>query len=99
MPDFDQEDFLDHYVVNGMSVVEMFGHLPGNELAETNWVFRNQQVQAFVPALEWALGLQAGGCGITTGKVDFDGDLDIGVSNLLTPAVLLENQLCQGSSI
>jgi hypothetical protein len=36
---------------------------------------------------------------MTVGDVDFDGDLDVVVSNLLSPAVLLENRLCQGASI
>lgn len=31
--------------------------------------------------------------------LDNDGDLDIIINNLLAPATLLENQLCQGSSL
>ena len=99
MADFDQDGFLDLYVVNGMNAVELFSHLPDNELVETNWAFRNDQGQGFVPAPEWNMGLREGGRGMTVGDVDFDGDLDVVISNLLSPAVLLENQLCRGSSI
>ena len=45
LADFDQDGFLDLYVVNGMNALEMFSHLPGNELVETNWAFRNQAGQ------------------------------------------------------
>ena len=99
MADFDQDGFLDLYVVNGMNAVELFNHLPDNELVETNWAFRNDQGRGFVPAPEWNMGLREGGRGMTVGDVDFDGDLDVVISNLLSPAALLENQLCQGSSI
>lgn len=99
LADFDQDGFLDLYVVNGMNAVELFSHLPGNELVETNWAFRNLAGEGFAPAPEWQMGLREGGRGMTVGDVDFDGDLDVVISNLLAPAVLLENQLCQGSSI
>ena len=99
LADFNQDGFLDLYIVNGMNAVELFGHLPGNELVETNWAFRNHQGQSFIPAPEWNLGLETGGRGMTTGDTDFDGDLDIVINNLLAPTVLLENQLCEGSSI
>lgn len=99
LADFDQDGYLDLYVVNGMNAVELFGHLPRNELVETNWAFRNEKGQGFATAPEWNLGLTEGGRGMTVGDVDFDGDLDIVVSNLLAPAVLLENRLCQGASI
>ena len=99
LADFDQDGFLDLYVVNGMNAVELFSHLPDNELVETNWAFRNDQGRGFVPAPEWNLDLREGGRGMTVGDVDFDGDLDVVVSNLLSPAVLLENRLCQGASI
>ena len=99
LADFDQDGFLDLYVVNGMNALDLFSHLPGNELVETNWAFRNHQGEHFVPAPEWNLGLRTGGRGMTAGDMDFDGDLDIVINNLLAPAMLLENQLCQGSSL
>ncbi len=99
LADFNQDGFLDLYVVNGMNAVELFSHLPDNELVETNWAFRNIAGESFAPAPEWNMGLSEGGRGMTVGDVDFDGDLDVVISNLLSPAMLLENQLCEGSSI
>ncbi len=99
LADFDQDGFLDLYVVNGMNALDLFSHLPDNELVETNWAFRNHQGEHFIPVPEWNLGLQMGGRGMTVGDLDFDGDLDIVINNLLAPAMLLENRLCQGASI
>ena len=99
MADFDQDGFLDLYVVNGMNALDLFSHLPDNELVETNWAFHNVEGNHFALAPEWNMGLPQGGRGMTVGDVDFDGDLDVIVNNLLEAAILLENQLCQGSSI
>lgn len=61
-----------------------------NKLVETNWAFRNVEGTHFELAPEWNMGLRQGGRGMTVGDVDFDGDLDVIVNNLLEPTVLLE---------
>ena len=47
----------------------------------------------------WALNDKASGRGMSLADLDSDGDLDIVVNNLLSPAKLFENQLCGGGSI
>ncbi len=97
--DLDQDGFLDIYVVNGMVSAELFGQLPGAELTERNLAFRNRGDGTFAEAAEWALDDTAGGRGMTMADLDDDGDLDIAVNNLLSPAVVFENRLCGGASL
>ena len=97
--DLDQDGFLDIYVVNGMVSAELFGQLPAGELAERNLAFRNRGDGTFAEAREWALDDTAGGRGMTMADLDDDGDLDIAVNNLLSPAVVFENRLCGGASL
>ncbi len=97
--DFDQDGFLDLYVVNGFAEMSTFSHLPGHELVETNQAFRNTGDAHFVPMLDWGLGSTRGGRGMSIADLDGDGDLDIVVNNLNSPAQLFENQLCEGSSL
>ena len=97
--DLDQDGFLDIYVVNGMVSAELFGQLPGAELTERNLAFRNRGDGTFTEAAEWALDDTAGGRGMTMADLDDDGDLDIAVNNLLSPAVVFENRLCGGASL
>ena len=97
--DFDQDGFLDLYVVNGFNEMSTFPHLPGHELVETNQAFRNTGDGHFVLMPDWGLGSTRGGRGMSIADVDGDGDLDIVVNNLNSPAQLFENQLCQGSSL
>ncbi len=97
--DLDQDGYLDLYIVNGMASVELFGHLPDDELIEPNYAFRNEGGACFVPAPEWGLTSLSGGRGMSMGDLDNDGDLDIVVNNLNTPAQLFENQLCSGASL
>jgi hypothetical protein len=97
--DLDSDGFLDFYVVNGMIAYELFHYLPGDELIEQNQALRNLGDGTFAPAAEWNLGSTASGRGMSMADLDNDGDLDIVVNNLRSPAQLFENQLCGGSSL
>ena len=97
--DLDQDGFLDIYSVNGMASFESFGHLPNNTLIEENQVLHNDGFGHFEPMSTWNLDQEDGGRGMSMADLDNDGDLDIVINNLLGPATLLENQLCQGASI
>ena len=97
--DLDNDGFQDLYVVNGMISLELFSHLPNNELVEENQAYRNLSGAGFEPMPGWALNDKASGRGMTMADLDNDGDLDIVVNNLGRPAKLFENQLCGGDSI
>ncbi len=97
--DLDQDGLLDLYVVNGMTAMEIFSHLPGDELVEENQAYRNDGGSQFVPAPEWQLNSTAGGRGMTMADFDGDGDLDVLINNLRAPSQLFENQLCSGLSL
>lgn len=97
--DLDSDGFLDFYVVNGMIAYELFHHLPGDELVEENQALRNLGDGNFSPAPHWHLGSTASGRGMSMADLDNDGDLDIVVNNLRSPAQLFENQLCGGSGL
>ena len=97
--DLDNDGFQDLYVVNGMISLELFSHLPNNELVEENQAYRNLDGAGFEPMPHWDLNDSASGRGMTMADLDNDGDLDIVVNNLLSPAILFENQLCGGDSI
>lgn len=97
--DFDQDGFLDLYVVNGFSEVGTFPRLPNHELVESNQAFRNIDGTHFNQMPEWGLGSTRGGRGMSIADLDNDGDLDIVVNNLNSPAQLFENQICAGTSL
>jgi hypothetical protein len=97
--DLDNDGFLDLYVVNGMIAVELFRHLPNGALVEENLVFRNAGGERFVSAPEWGLNVNDSGRSMSMADLDADGDLDVIVNNLLTPAQIFENQLCGGHSL
>lgn len=97
--DLDHDGFQDLYVVNGMISLELFSHLPNDELLEENQAYRNIGGLGFEPMPGWALNDLASGRGMTMADMDNDGDLDIVVNNLLRPAKLFENQLCGGDSV
>ncbi|MEZ4868272.1 MAG: CRTAC1 family protein [Caldilineaceae bacterium] len=97
--DLDNDGLLDLYVVNGMAALDLFAHLPNNELVEENQVFHNQGDGLFQPAPTWGLNSTAGGRGMSMADLDQDGDLDIVVNNLLSPAMIFENQLCGGAGV
>jgi hypothetical protein len=97
--DLDNDGALDLYVANGMIEAELFRYLPGGELVEQNRALRNDGAGNFAPATEWGLGSTRSGRGMSIADLDGDGDLDIVVNNLRTPAQLFENRLCGGASL
>ncbi len=97
--DIDQDGLLDLYVVNGMTAMEIFRHLPGDELVEENQAYRNDGGNRFTPAPEWKLNSTAGGRSMSMADFDGDGDLDVLINNLRSPSQLFENQLCSGQSL
>ena len=97
--DLDNDGFQDLYVVNGMISVELFSHLPNNELVEENQVYRSLKGERFIAHPSWELNDKASGRGMSMADLDNDGDLDIAVNNLLSPAKIFENRLCASDSI
>jgi hypothetical protein len=97
--DFNQDGFLDLYVVNGMIEASIFAHLENQELVEQNQAFKNDGLGNFVSAPEWNLAAIQSGRGMSIADLDGDGDQDIVVNNLRAPALLFENQLCTGKSL
>jgi enediyne biosynthesis protein E4 len=97
--DLNNDGFLDLYVVNGMIGKGLFDQLPNHELVEQNQVFRNSGNGQFVSSLEWGLGRREGGRGMTIADLNTDGKLDIVINNLLAPAIVLENRLCDGAGL
>ena len=97
--DLDNDGFQDLYVVNGMISLEMFSHLPENELVEENQVYRSLSGTDFQAQPGWALNDKASGRGMSLADLDNDGDLDVIVNNLLAPAKVFENRLCGGDSL
>ena len=97
--DLDNDGFQDLYVVNGMISRELFSHLPNNELVEENQAYRNLDGRGFAAQPGWGLNDQASGRGMTLADLDNDGDLDVVVNNLLSPAKLFENRLCAGAAL
>jgi len=98
--DVDNDGDLDLYVVNGMIAGDLLDHLPGGELVEQNQALRNDGRGQFMPADDWALGSTRSGRSMSMADFDGDGDLDIVVNNLNSPAQLFENRLCsEGSAL
>jgi hypothetical protein len=93
--DFENDGYLDLYIVNGMMGADLFPDLPGQELIEENQVFHNNSGRGFVPVPEWGLASTRSGRGMVIADMDNDGDLDIVVNNLRSPAQLFENRLCR----
>jgi hypothetical protein len=98
LSDFDNDGWLDLYVVNGMIAQELFPFLPNHTLVEQNQALRFDG-QRFVPMQSWQLNDTASGRGMATADFDNDGDIDIVVNNLQSASTIYENQLCGGNSI
>jgi len=97
--DLDNDGYLDLYVVNGMIELGTFGHLPNHELVEENQAFRNDGRGYFVAMPAWGLGSPRSGRSMVMADLDRDGDLDVVVNNLRSPAQLFVNELCGGRSV
>ncbi len=97
--DLNNDGFLDLYVVNGMIDSDLLGYLPQGELVEENQALRNLGDGTFVPATAWKLGSTSSGRGMSMADLNGDGQLDIVVNNLRSPAQLFENQLCGGNAV
>lgn len=97
--DLDSDGFQDLYVVNGMIAQDLFPNLPGGELIEENQSFRNNAGKNFTLMPNWGLGSTSSGRGMSMADLDNDGDLDIVINNLNSPAQLFENQLCGGQNL
>lgn len=98
--DLDNDGDLDLYVVNGMIAGDLLHYLPGGELVEENQALRNDGRGQFMPAEDWGLGSTRSGRSMSMADFDDDGDLDIVVNNLNSPAQLFENRLCtQGAAL
>ena len=82
-----------------MAGSEQFPYLPDGELIEENQAYRNIGEGRFTPAPEWELASERSGRGMGMVDLDLDGDLDIVVNNLATPAQLFENRMCGGSAV
>jgi len=92
--DLDNDGDLDLYVVNGMIAGDLLHYLPGGELVERNQALRNDGAGQYLPADDWTLDSTRSGRGMSMADFDDDGDLDIVVNNLNSPAQLFENRLC-----
>lgn len=97
--DLENDGHLDLYVVNGLVAQELLAHLPNAELVEENQAFHNQAGSLFVAAPDWELNSQRSGRGMVMADMDNDGDLDIVINNLHSPALLYENRLCREDSL
>lgn len=97
--DLDNDGYLDLYIVNGMIEEKIFGHLPNHELVEENQAFRNEDGWRFTAMPQWQLNSTASGRSMGMADLDADGDLEIVVNNLRSPAQLFENQLCGGDNL
>ena len=97
--DLDNDGNLDLYVVNGVITVEVFSHLPGDELVEENQALRGDGAGGFAVVPQWGLGSTRSGRGMSMADLDGDGDLDIVVSNMRAPSQVFENRLCGGAGL
>jgi enediyne biosynthesis protein E4 len=97
--DLNNDGFEDLYIVNGMIDKIIFKHLKNSELIETNKVFSNTTQGGFQPEPNWGLSSSASGRSMAMADFNNDGRLDVVVSNMASPAVVFENQMCSSKAV
>ena len=96
--DLDNDGWQELYVVNGMIAKDLLDHIDQAELRERNMLFHNLAGERF-KLVDWGLADKSSGRSMSMHDFDNDGDLDIVVNPLDSPALLFENRMCGGQSV
>ncbi len=96
--DLDNDGWQELYIVNGMIAKDLLDHLGNAELREKNMLFHNLKGERF-RLEDWGLADESSGRSMSMHDFDNDGDLDVLVNPLDSPALLFENRMCGGASL